>query len=84
MSVPESFGSRADPEIQDFVGRVTASISERYLDGALTSSLAAGELVAPDFAARIVGRAFLSSRRTLATQSSVGTVGRGSDQGAAL
>lgn len=65
IDVPESFGkSEPDPEIQDLL-RASHGINfgMRYLDGAFNFDVsAAGELVSPDLAARIVWLdAFLSN-----------------------
>jgi len=65
IDVPESFGkSEPDPEIQDLL-RASHGINfgMRYLDGAFNFDVsAAGELVPPDLAARIVWfDAFLSN-----------------------
>ena len=65
INVPESFGkSEPDPEIQDLL-RASHGVNfgMRYLDGAFNFDVsAAGELVAPDLAARIVWfDAFLSN-----------------------
>ncbi|MDP9176131.1 MAG: aminotransferase class I and II [Gemmatimonadota bacterium] len=65
IDVPESFGkSEPDPEIQDLL-RASHGINfgMRYLDGAFNFDVsAAGELISPDLAARIVWLdAFLSN-----------------------
>lgn len=57
IDVPEPFGrSEPDPEIQDLLrGSHGINVGLRYLDGAFNFALsAAGHLITPDFAARLV------------------------------